>query len=230
MKAAWVYRFTLTDGRTIEADVVRTRTTPYTQVQVDLYSTTEAVRLRSQVYRSLAEALLGMRLGVKQYSSVLEEAPVTLRRYEPEDGVPLFSHTREHIAKWCAVARAHIGPLAHEAEWSEIGEDLEAVNVMSLRGSTSAAVVEAHGLLVRIVKKLTDILIWELRQRRAMMLDPTVTLRRTYTRSIQSVVSNLAALKHLAPYYAVLSVEATPPRGAEVIDMFAWKRARNGTG
>ncbi len=228
MKAAWVYRFNLTDGRTLEADVVRTRTTPYTQVQVDLYSNTEAVRLTSQGYRSRAEALLGMRLAVKKCGSVLEEAPVTLRRYEPEDGVLLFSHTREHIARWCAAARAHTGPLAHEAEWSEIGEDLEAVNLKALRVTASEAVVDAHRLLVHIVEKLTDILIWELRQRRAMLLDPTITLRRTYARSAQSVVANLETLKHLAPLYAVTRAPTTPL--AEVIDMFAWKRARSGTG
>lgn len=229
MKALWVYQHSLTDGRILDTDVVRVRTTPYTQIQVDTYSTTEARRLSSQSYRSVPEALLGMRLAVKQHGSVLKEASVTLRRFEPEDGMLLFAHTREHLARWCAAARAHSGPLAHEAEWSEIGEDLEAINIKALEQHGSESLVDAHRLLMQIVEKLTDILIWEVRQQRVLLLDPTVTSRRTYTRSVQSIVANLEVLKHLAPCYAVAPAKPAS-RVAEVIDMFAWKRARSSTG
>lgn len=228
MKAVWSYRFTLTDGRTLEADVVRTRTTPYTQVQVDLYSKTEAVRLMSRRYPSQPQALLAVSRAVAKRGLVLDETPVALRGYEPEDTALLFSHTREQVARWWTAARVRGSePLAPDAEWSEIGQRLEAVDIKTLRANSSEALVDAHWVLLDIVEKLTDILIWQLRQQRAIMLNPSITPRQAYIRSAHSVVANLETLRHLAPHYAVTPRTTTI---AEVIDMFAWKRARSRAG
>lgn len=231
MKALWSYETHYVNGQVFVADVVRVRTTPYTQVRVDSYLFESATKISTNTYRSLATALDHMRAEAKCHGQVGREAVADLRAYEPEGCNLLFSHTRDHVARWFAAAGSQARAGVPEAPWSDIGEWLEATHVTPNQSRTGEPWVEAHQLLVHTVEKLTDLLIWELRLSRALLLDPTLTPRRSYIRATQCVVANLEVLKHLAPFYVTPSPSTALSRApAKVVDLSEWKRNRSRTG
>lgn len=229
MRAIWSYRLETASSGVLDADVVQTRSAPYVAVDVRVYPVGEPrVVLARGPFRTVDLALAGMHAVARPYGVVTVAAAVPLRVFEPPDARLLFAAAREHVATWCAAAGAPAAHIDPTAPWSDVAAGLLALpRRPAFRQTASDALQEGQGVLLRIIERLTDVLIWEVRQQRAARLHPGVPQRHHYPRSTLNVVAGLEALTHLARDYrpprpaAVATVHVAP-----VIDLRAWKQAR----
>jgi len=234
MKAAWIQRLHTADGRVYEVDTVRVRESPYVRIQSDLYSVTDAQHIHSCTDTDVARAQHSIRQVVERRSPVASTLSLSLHKYEPADVSVLFAVARDYIAQWYSKIPATIAAPSVSAELADIGAALTAVNPHVLQRVANTEVVQGYQQLRIAVERLSDIVVWELRQQRAVLLDPSIHVRRSYTRSILGVVAALETVKHLQPHYALRpaseGLARTPPSSTAVIDMFAWQRSRRGQG
>lgn len=237
MKAAWISQFRTADGRVYEADTIRIRDTPYVRVQADVYSVSESKRIYSTTTTDATQAQRAIHHAVEQRGFIAASRSLSLQPYEPEDVSVLFAVTRDYVARWYSIMPRDVVESRDLVELAGIGTGLTAVDLPLLQQVANTEAVQGHQQLILAVTHLTDMVIWELRQRRAAMLDPTIRVHRSYTRSILATVAALETVKHLQPHYALRPPAVGTQRAvctlsepASVIDMFAWKRSRTAPG